>query len=743
MHFGFVKDIKPGYGEDAMRHGENYAIVCDGLGGKGANVLRREDGTVRTEAYVTANISVQLVEEIVLAGYPDWKSQLTDPTLSSRIAETLNQEIPKRVQEELLTWQYGSRQPIMPSTLACAVAFTEARRALIMWAGDSRVYMLDREHFSQLGKDDGVSDPPMDAMEELMFAAGSLPIGNRIGLDMPMNIHVKMIDLPEQALLLCTSDGIYNCLPTPMFEEYMLRSCYRFTSSDQLCEMLCQALSRTAQDDIALAGVYVDVGGETYARFQEMLCAGLESVKCDYVDACPSTPPSTTGYMDEDLIRARIFDRLQKHDGFLSALRSWLRKMEDGAPIPEKCCFAKQIQDYRLAKEAQRQLEQLRASQEFLQNLLPVPTEEAVRKWLSGIHVIRQKDIPVPAKPLYNASDKNWETLARNYSKFGRQISNLIHDLNAFDRHNCYGFYSSYEYNEQIENLLDKLFLLGTDQNMDLLDRIEKVFRDNQRLREDNDWLYKEFCRMCDNLDAAVNGEKSSLLSLAEQCVLLDAILSGSPLPETSYTLMPSDSEQLGAYRTAVRIANEHKKRLSDISTAVATRPSEQKFDPYALMQIAREWISAYCHSTVLFPVEDLSEAIVRDLENLKRAPEINQAITQATQLYEETMMNVWRRYKPHYEQYMYADVTGKPLTSTVVVQKSEVPAHICGAEITPPDTVEAEMSDNENVISETKSEVYENAISDAADAPPNVTSETNLNELASVAQTSAVGEVE
>ena len=105
-----------------------------------------------------------------------------------------------------------------PTTAAIVYIQNSSRGILlhVIWAGDSRVYLMDGRGLAQLSGDDIEGE---DAFTNL-YNDGVLT--NVLSSDKNYALHSKSILLSEPALVLTATDGCFGYLSSPMEFEYLL-----------------------------------------------------------------------------------------------------------------------------------------------------------------------------------------------------------------------------------------------------------------------------------------------------------------------------------------------------------------------------------------------------------------------------------------------------------------------------------------------------------------------------------------
>src|SRR6516164_7762467 len=269
MLYGMVThEKKPGFSEDdaffsCSPDGSYVLAVLDGLGGAGARQIEGFDGP-RTGAYYASRVVRQAIEEfipIAPSDFDDWGTGLR-----LHIAEGLRKFTSQYPISE--TQIKGSLIRNLPTTLALCRLSPQISDNLceVLWAGDSRLYLLSANHgLMQLSQDDvkGNKDP----LENLKADA---PLSNFINADHPYKVHSKLFTSRAEDILICATDGCFNFHKSPMhFEADILDCLTQSRSAAEFNDRLSLAISSLTGDDASL--VWLVTGftefGELASRF--------------------------------------------------------------------------------------------------------------------------------------------------------------------------------------------------------------------------------------------------------------------------------------------------------------------------------------------------------------------------------------------------------------------------------------------------------------------------------------------
>lgn len=275
------KPARENLGEDSFycAQRENSAIIsvfdgCGGLGARKYETFQRHSG-----AYIASRS--------VSGAVHDWYHKNCEKKWEN--AEQLAFSIDEYVRKAYkICESYGAEQVKIkgsmvrkfPTTLALAYAQAESNgqgiRLHILWAGDSRVYLLDENGLAQLTKDDTDVE---DALENLM-SDGVLT--NVLSSDGNYRINFKTISLTNPSLIFVATDGCFGYIPSPMeFEYTILKSLAENNTPVEFKRALRDTLSQDAGDDLALG--MMSFYYETFQNTRMQLKKRLQYLEKNYV----------------------------------------------------------------------------------------------------------------------------------------------------------------------------------------------------------------------------------------------------------------------------------------------------------------------------------------------------------------------------------------------------------------------------------------------------------------------------
>ena len=245
---------------------EKLLIVCDGLGGTGQ--IKHKIGD---QYYTSAYIGSRCVSDAIKKYCDEQQRELwTDDiaTMTKKLKQYLASQLEACIQGYKLEKSLGGNMiELLPTTLAMAIfrkngGFLDVR---VIWAGDSRIYLLTPvDGLSQLSEDD--VDGEFDAMKAL----GQSNMNNNVtgeGMDrFHLNYAEYKIPIQEGFILFAASDGCFDYIESPMQFEYKLLAATQQVFEDDpsvLGECIAENYQgENCKDDTTIAGVVIQTNQE-------------------------------------------------------------------------------------------------------------------------------------------------------------------------------------------------------------------------------------------------------------------------------------------------------------------------------------------------------------------------------------------------------------------------------------------------------------------------------------------------
>ncbi len=272
------KPVREGLGEDSFYCAEsnNSAIVSvfDGCGGLGARKYESFSG--KSGAYIASRI--------VSGAVRDWYSGFKDTkwTGSQELANSLEGYI-KSAYEICERYAEDGRRVLgtmvrdFPTTMAFVYAeMKEDILLTILWAGDSRVYMLSETGLRQLTKDDTDIE---DALENLTKDGA---MHNVLSSDKDYQINRKTFRIANPGIVFAATDGCFGYFSSPMeFEYCVLKTIVESDTPETFREALRSLFEMYAGDDFTLGMMSFYYG--SYDKTRKSLKKRLSFVEQNYI----------------------------------------------------------------------------------------------------------------------------------------------------------------------------------------------------------------------------------------------------------------------------------------------------------------------------------------------------------------------------------------------------------------------------------------------------------------------------
>lgn len=285
----FCRDKLPGRGEDSYCH--SFCDVAgllgafDGCGGAGARKHDYYSG--HTEAYMASRFCAGVFYDHFRKFFPRQcdPNELANQVFAPQVARQLAAFAPPKAPSSLQ--MKGSGVRTLPSTAAVALIQQRADGAMLVsaiWAGDSRVYILDSKGLAQLTVDDtSVPDPMLN-----LYKDGILR--NVLCSDRPVQLHCKTIVMQEPFVVFSATDGCFGYLSTPMeFEGALLRSLLQSGCAAQWEQTLADALTAVSGDDHTLCLAAYGYG--SYTALQQIFAPRYAYLEQYYLRPVATLPP--------------------------------------------------------------------------------------------------------------------------------------------------------------------------------------------------------------------------------------------------------------------------------------------------------------------------------------------------------------------------------------------------------------------------------------------------------------------
>jgi serine/threonine protein phosphatase PrpC len=238
LHFTLLTEKIPNRGEDApptlevMDDDAGILAVYDGLGGSGSTPYQIESGigekiTV-TGAYLASRLAKEVTEQYfaaIVAVIAEVDTTTVEDTTDWGMGLENSLKVSFRAMTAELdphTSKLKSRLlKRLPTTLAGIYfeqdAINRQLHTTSFWAGDSRVFFLEKSGLIQISQDDLNGNP--DALENLKQDA---TIANCVNAEGNFNIRAIYHTIDEPCLLITATDGCFGYVASPAHFEYIL-----------------------------------------------------------------------------------------------------------------------------------------------------------------------------------------------------------------------------------------------------------------------------------------------------------------------------------------------------------------------------------------------------------------------------------------------------------------------------------------------------------------------------------------
>lgn len=271
-------DAVEGEGEDSHYIGntDQSALigVFDGSGGLGSR--RYDSYGKRKGAFMASHV----LSSGLKAWYQskEWESCQND----TKIAESMNRyflnnlKLCEKHASGYLKLK-GSMVRDFPSTASIAflVRDNQDLKLFVIWAGDSRVYILGKNGLKQLSEDDADGD----AFESLLNSGA---MSNVLSSDGDYVLHSKAFSVTEPVMIISASDGAYGYVNTPMDFEYLIvKTICQSETPSEFRAGLFNELKERAGDDVTFA--YMNIGFGSYKGLRSYFAKRKKELEDKYI----------------------------------------------------------------------------------------------------------------------------------------------------------------------------------------------------------------------------------------------------------------------------------------------------------------------------------------------------------------------------------------------------------------------------------------------------------------------------
>lgn len=263
---------------------DKFLIVCDGLGAAGSarHIINSDD-----QGQKSAFLGSRKLSEICVDFFEENYEALLSADIKKCI-EKLKLKINEGLTEHLTKYpktEDSKGGMVFPTTLA-SVVYREDNdyiNATVIWAGDSRAYMLTEENsLQQLSKDD------VEGEFDACFGK-DCQMSNCISQDEPFCINYASYKLPKHCVIFACSDGCFDFTKSPMhFEMEMLKALFdakRIEFDDLKSSFETVLKNMNCGDDCTLSGVVFNYSSDDIKGFIRNRVKPLNSLISDFRNA--------------------------------------------------------------------------------------------------------------------------------------------------------------------------------------------------------------------------------------------------------------------------------------------------------------------------------------------------------------------------------------------------------------------------------------------------------------------------
>ena len=301
-----------------MRTGPDLGLVAvfDGMGGAGGTVYDTAEGP-RSGAYLASRLACDVVERLMLdALEPQW--HLDGARTARELRDAVRDALMDRLQEldAPATKLRSKLIRALPTTMALvALQRSDPNGARwdahIMWAGDSRAYVLEPDAGARQLTTDDLRDPG-DAMVNLRQDS---VVANAMSADTPFTVNYRRVTLEAPFIVVAATDGCFGYVPSPMHFEHMLLATLRGAGDvEEWSSAIQRRVTEITGDDAAMAtfGVGADLDG-----FKRLFAPRTDELEKTYTRPLDHLDAQVTAA--EESLQQAITERNTRRDELWSA----------------------------------------------------------------------------------------------------------------------------------------------------------------------------------------------------------------------------------------------------------------------------------------------------------------------------------------------------------------------------------------------------------------------------------------
>ena len=284
----FCCEKKAGNGEDSYCYSfcDTAGIlgVFDGCGGAGAR--RHDSYSGKTEAYMASRLCAGSFYDSFRMNFPCDLSpeKIVNGLMVPAAMQSLVSHEPPKTEGGLKIT--GSMVRTLPTTAAVALVQQESDGQLLVsaiWAGDSRVFILDAGGLAHLTTDDTSVPDPMDNIYE------DGVLRNVFCSDRKFCVHCKTVRVKPPFLVLSATDGCFGYVSTPMeFEGIVISTLLSAKSPAQWEQRLAETVGSYAGDDHTMC--LASFGYSSFTALQQQMTGRYAHVFQKYLNPVSKLP---------------------------------------------------------------------------------------------------------------------------------------------------------------------------------------------------------------------------------------------------------------------------------------------------------------------------------------------------------------------------------------------------------------------------------------------------------------------